>query len=767
MLLKEAKPFEPEADNTDVGRGIMKTHTPFSAYTPSYCALPEASYTRTSAAQHDNRAASDATQLRGTRWALVIVCALLNISHATAQPSITNPASGQSLNNPTELYIYGSSFTAPLQKVPQSTTVVREQRLQEKGENSFDYEIESIPNLTWSAGTSRPRFFLMRGIGELEQYQGAPNPSVATIIDSIDFSGLGLVTPMFDIDQVEVLRGPQGIRFGSSALAGALNVRSHDPTEFTTGRLELMAGNDELFAGGVAVGGAIPESNGKLQLRFSAYNSQSDGFRNNVFLQRDNTNKRDESLARLKLRYIPSSKLSFNLSVWGVEAKNGYDAFALDNSFNTQSDKPGQDATSVRAASFATNAKLSEGVALESISSIARTSIDYSYDGDWGNNPFWGAYAPYDYFSDSGRTRKVLSQEFRLRSPDDATYQHGESWRWLTGVFAQRLSEDTSTLELADNVAYNDISNDYLARTGAIFGDLEVPLSNGFSLVPGLRVEQRNTRYDDSRSADFSPTYSMLGGSTAIQKDLTESVRGYLSVSRGYKGGGFNPGTRVPTERRQYDPEYLWNFELGTKGTFLDKKLSSNLALFYNLRRDQQLKFAIQDNPSDPLSFTYLTESSAEGRSIGLELENTYQALPWWQLFVSGSLLDSEFTSVPSESSDLQGRAVSGAPSWQYSAGTRADFGHGVFGRIEITGKDAFYFDDSHNQHSSPYALFNASLGWRHDRWQVLLWSRNLFNERYDVRGFYFGNEPPDFPNRLYVQRGDPRAFGCTLSYNF
>jgi iron complex outermembrane receptor protein len=158
----------------------------------------------------------------------------------------------------TELFIYGAPVVAPLREVPQSTTLVSEQRLQDKGENSFDYEIESIPNLTWSAGTSRPRFFLVRGVGELEQYAGAPNPSVATIIDSIDFSGLGLITPMFDIDQVEVLRGPQGIRFGSSALAGVVNVRSHDPTPYTTGRIEFMAGNDELFAGGIAVGGAVP-----------------------------------------------------------------------------------------------------------------------------------------------------------------------------------------------------------------------------------------------------------------------------------------------------------------------------------------------------------------------------------------------------------------------------------------------------------------------------------------------------------------------------
>jgi len=651
--------------------------------------------------------------------------------------------------------------------VPQSTTLVSEQRLQEKGENSFDYEIESVPNLTWSAGTSRPRFFLVRGVGEFEQYEGAPNPSVATIIDSIDFSGLGIITPMFDIDQIEVLRGPQGIRFGSSALAGVVNVRSHDPTPYTTGRIELMAGNDELFAGGIAVGGAVPGTDDKLQLRFSAYNTQSNGFRDNAFLGKDNTNKRDESIARLKLRYEASSATSFNLALWGVEANNGYDAFAIDNSFTTQSDRPGQDATSARAASFTATSRLSDSITLESISSIARTSIDYSFDGDWGNNPFWAPYDPYDYFSNSDRNRKVMSQEVRLRSSDDPTYTHGGDWRWLTGAFAQRLTEDTSTVEFANDTPYDTLSSDYLARTGAVFGQVEVPLRTGLSLVPGLRFEQRNARYDDSTNADFSPTYSMLGGAVSLEQDLSEQARGYISVSRGYKGGGFNVGPSVPADRRQYDPEYLWNFEVGTKGSFFQNALTSNLAMFYNLRRDQQLKFSIQDNPSDPLSYTYITESSAEGSSLGVEFENTLRVQQGWQIFLSGSVMDSQFTSVPAESAALEGRSFAIAPSWQYAAGSRIELGGGVFTRIEVTGKDAFYFGDSDNQHSSPYALFNASLGWRVDRFQLLLWSRNLFNERYDIRGFYFGNEPPDFPNKLYVQRGDPRAFGCTLSYSF
>jgi iron complex outermembrane receptor protein len=667
---------------------------------------------------------------------------------------------------PTELFIYGAPFTDTEHDISQSITVVEEQRFIDKGETSFQYEIESVPNMMWSGGSSRPRFFLIRGVGEFEQYEGAPNPSVATIVDDIDFSGLGIVVPMFDISQVEVLRGPQGIRFGSSALAGAVNVRSHDPTEFSTGQVMAMAGNDELGAGGLAVGGSLPGTDGKLKLRFSAFNQQSNGFRNNVYLSEDDTNHRDESVVRLKMRYDPSAKLFAEAAVWGSEFNNGYDAFAIDNSLTTQSDQPGQDDTRVVASSYKVGYRLSDALTLENIGTLMRAKIANSFDGDWGNNPFWAPYDPYDYFSDSSRTRRSYTEELRL-THQDALYQHGESWRWVTGLFGQRLTEDTNTDQFASGEVYDSLTSDYRANTGAVFGDVEVPLGDGTSFTGGLRFEQRNTRYDDTRSNDFSPTFSMLGGNVTLQKDLSENIRSYATVARGYKGGGVNVGVAVPDDMRQYGPEYLWNYEIGVKGDYLSKRVTTSLAAFHDQRIDQQLKFAVQNDPSDPLSFTYITESVARGRSTGLELENTFRAFPWLEFFAAGSLMQSEFTEVPQESASLEGRAFSMAPAYQYSAGFKAELGYGVFVRIEETGKDAFYYDDSNNEKSSPYNLFNASLGYQSARWKVVAWSRNLFDQSYAVRGFYFGNEPPNFENTEYIQRGDPRTFGATVSYMF
>src|SRR5687767_13960870 len=117
-----------------------------------------------------------------------------------------------------------------LQQVPASVTVLSQQTLSGGGQQHFQDMLSLVPNLNWAGGTSRPRYFQIRGIGEREQYEGAPNPSVGFLIDDVDFSGIGMAATLFDVSQVEVLRGPQGTRLGANALAGIVSIRSAEPS---------------------------------------------------------------------------------------------------------------------------------------------------------------------------------------------------------------------------------------------------------------------------------------------------------------------------------------------------------------------------------------------------------------------------------------------------------------------------------------------------------------------------------------------------------
>ena len=142
-----------------------------------------------------------------------------------------------------EVVVTATLRAAPALEVPTSVTVLDAATLKDAGQQAFEDVLALVPNLNWAGDTSRPRYFQLRGIGELEQYQGAPNPSVGFLIDDIDFSGLGMAATMFDIDQVEVLRGPQATRYGANALAGLIYVTSAAPEDHFDSRIEVGAGD--------------------------------------------------------------------------------------------------------------------------------------------------------------------------------------------------------------------------------------------------------------------------------------------------------------------------------------------------------------------------------------------------------------------------------------------------------------------------------------------------------------------------------------------
>ncbi len=216
-----------------------------------------------------------------------------------------------------------------------------ESTLRDAGQQHFEDVLPLVPNLNWAGDTSRPRYFQIRGIGELQQYQGAPNPSVGFLIDDIDFSGLGSAATLFDVDRIEVLRGPQGTLYGANALAGLIYVKSADPSDTFGGRAELDVGDYNERSYGAVITGPVTSLDSAFRLAVQKYTS--DGFYHNAYLGRSNTDNRDELTLRGKWKFEPSDVWRVDLTVLRAQIDNGYDAFAIDNSRTTESDHPGVD----------------------------------------------------------------------------------------------------------------------------------------------------------------------------------------------------------------------------------------------------------------------------------------------------------------------------------------------------------------------------------------------------------------------------------------
>ncbi|OUU79715.1 MAG: hypothetical protein CBC38_04375 [Gammaproteobacteria bacterium TMED78] len=667
---------------------------------------------------------------------------------------------------PLEEIIVSADFMESQSKdIATSIHVVNDKAIDRLGIQHFEDLLLEIPNLNWSGETSRPRYFQIRGIGEREQYQGAPNPSVGFIFDGIDFSGIGMVATLFDLDQIEVLRGPQASRYGANALAGLINVSSKEPSDQFEFESRAQLGNDDTKALGFAFGGPV---NSNLKYRLVAHKYDNDGFRKNIFLNVTNTNKRDELTSRLKINWKPNNSLDFNLTTILVNLDNGYDAWVNDNSFKTISDKPGKDSQK----SKATNLKISwlghDYYEFQSLSNYSNSDIEVSYDADWGNDAFWKT--SYDYNSLTNRNRKSISQEIRLlpRLGSESFFFNRPSEN-IIGLYFINTKESNHNVEYVSGSSYKDLDSNYDAKNLAFYLQNSLQVNQNLTFSTNYRVEKRLAKYKDNTLLNFDPEETMWGGGISLNYIISEDANIYLSYLKGYKAGGFNIGTSVPENRKVFKKENLYSLESGVKGSFFNNKLSGSLSLFISSRRDQQVSTSLQLDPNDPLSYIFFTDNAAKGFNRGIETQMIWHISEYLEVDTNISFLDTEYRQFDHPTVSISGRDQAHAPKHQYSIGFNYEAPNGFFGRLGFSGRSEFYFDDSHNLKSNPYDLINLKLGYQKDNWSYSLWARNLLNKRYSVRGFFFANDPndPTWSPQLFTRLGDPRHVGLTIDYSF
>ncbi len=702
---------------------------------------------------------------------------------------------------PTTTVVTSELWQSEIEAATASVTVLDDATLDTGGTRHFEDIVQSIPNLTWTGGTSRPRYLQIRGIGENSQFEGeTPDSSVRFLIDNIDLTGLGTVGSLFDARQVEVLRGPQAGAFGANAAGGLVRIITNEPTPFWTGHVETTVGSDDLRSGGVAVGGPLLESSPeRLTFRLALQRLVSDGFIENEFRDADDTNERDEASARLKLRWQPDGDWQWDGTLLYADADNGYDVFSLDNTaWKTQTDEPGRDAQESLGASVKGRWAGAGSFTFTSLTGMTVTDSLYSYDADWGAG--FGAPAPfqsgYTGFLSTEREREVLSQEFRL---DSAARENALGWidRWTLGLFFEMLEEDSFVEYVEQGSGFATVDSLYETETAAAFAQVSKQLADDRRLILGLRAEHHsvdfassaNDQYTfatvlDGRSSQDSP---LFGAKLTLEQDIGADHMVFASAARGYKAGGANSGSfRFAFDPPTYDHETLYNFELGSRNEWLDGRLRANVTAFYLHRKNTQLR----DSAGAGGFFRYLTVNGEAAAHYGLEADVAWQPDDRWTVSLALGLLETErdaYTTVDSDenvapgrdadtdddpvSVRIPGRDLSNAPSYAYRLSLDYDEGDGLFGNLSLTGKDDYYESNSHDERRDAFTRVDASLGYRWDNWALTVWARNLFEEAYANRVFYFDNFHPDDgfapTDRRYEALAAPRTFGITATYRW
>ncbi|WP_394228242.1 TonB-dependent receptor [Pseudoalteromonas spongiae] len=708
------------------------------------------------------------------RWDAKVKTSLKLVSAAILASISATSVANQEPDNIEVITVTGDFKKESIQTLSASVHVLGEQDIAMRNAVHLDEMLNTAANVNYTSGASRGRFIQIRGIGLRSQFVDPINPSVGLLIDGINYSGLGGAALLFDTQQAEIYRGPQGTRFGADALAGMIHIDTNEATTDARAKLQLGAGNYNSYNLGIAAGGGIDDVVG---MRASVYQNSSDGYVDNIYLN-ESTQDQDELVARFKAKTDFSDVFVSELNLHYIDIENGYDAFTLDNSRKSVADQPGQDNQESYGVSWRNNFSGFDSFDINFNVNALNADLLYSYDEDWVcNDPeeaelcsaglhSWG-YSSTDAFD---RERKDRSVELNVQSKEGT---------WIGGVYYQSKEVD---LTRAYTWQAQDFESNYQVDNIAVFGQLETRIDDRTVLITGVRAENYQGDYLDNNGFSESVDDSMVGGKLALEHQVNQQAMIYTSLTSGYKVGGIN-GEALAKARdegvdqsffetiKYFDPEYLWSGEFGVKGMSKDKRLVLRLAAFYMYRDNMQVKAYKEykaNEASEPVFVGYF-DNAASGRNYGIEIDGRYQLTD--RISLNGAVgylrtrMD-DFVNADGESKD--GREQAQAPRYNYAFSARFDATENLYVNLGIEGKDDYYFSDSHDSRAESVNLVNAKIGYSRNAWELSAWVRNMFNQDYATRGFEFGNDPRDFyETHTYVQFAEPRMAGVSFTYQY
>ena len=625
--------------------------------------------------------------------------------------------------------------------------------------------VNRIPNVTPSFGGLG---FSIRGV---DQRGIAGNGATLTIY--VDDSPLSNQTTFFgpldswDLGQVEIYRGPQSTNFGRNALAGAIYMRTQDPDYEWDFRGRLESGNNGIQQAAFAMGGAIIDET--LAFRLSANTRESDGFIDNTFLD-DDADAAELDTVRLKLLYEPTSDFSIVSTSSYTENFAGEDALDPTNGVpglvrdpedvirDVSYDSPGLEGTETFIQAFNATWELSEAWEVQSITTYQDT--DYVRQEDFDGTP-----APIAALDRTG-TDEAFSQEFRFK-------YNGERLTGALGLYYftnEDGFEDSFVVPatlvnpaLPATILISRVSDTITDTTNfALFFDGEYELRDDLDLLFGFRYDKEEQDSEANAStatveplpAGFEFLAALLGTEITtvdadydaflpklgLRWDATNDATLSFVIQRAYRAGGAQISV-LDGSIDDFDPEYLWNYELAARTRFLDGSLVVNANIYYSDWEDQQVNEPV---PGFPTFFT--TVNAGESTLTGFEVDATYQATDALEIYGGIGYTKAEFDDFPNGNFDatapvseanqpnFEGNSFPFAPEWSVNLG----FDYRINDKL-FTGVDANYQSDKYQENENFSAnefgdrwLVNARIGYEiNEHFKLTAVVRNAFDEQY------------------------------------
>lgn len=641
----------------------------------------------------------------------------------------------------------------------------------------------SIPNLNIEspAGEGGVSVVFIRGVG-LNDFATNNSGPVGFYIDEVYAgSSNSHSAALFDIDRIEVLKGPQGTLYGRNTTGGAISLVSRKPGAETEGYMRGSYGNYSSGEGEYRIeaagGGSLSDT---LQARVAGVTYHSDGYMKNLV---DNSYvEKDRWAARAQLRWLPTERLGVLFNVHGSD--NDSDADLYNSSADADFYEGVSDIRPVlqveqMGASVKIDYTLTESIDLVSIS--AWDELEKLHQEDADMLPATIIHPEY------GVDAKALSQELRLNG-------RRENGMWIAGLyyFREDLDQDQGVdlTGVGLPVPYR-YDNTQKLSTWALFGQYEFDLSPTLTLTTGLRYTQLDVDFTSNGTGTFFVDSSVPGGISdryRFADDLSEDnlsgklaldwrprdeVLVYASLSRGFKGAGYNGNFHIDADAiGSYASEELTAWELGTKTRLADGRLQLNAALFHYDYSDAQI---FNNAPIPGIGLPSNTIRNADAGMHGLDLDLRWTPVDGLYLQLGlgyvNAAYDEDILDPVTGPLPIDGHAVQNTP--ELSAFGLASYEWQLGERGVITAQvDASWIDDVYYSTAEDiavgqpaYALLGSRLSWHSadNILEVALWGRNLGDKEYAA---YVFDLRPDF-GFLQRMRGVPRTVGIDLQYRF
>ncbi|HYG18405.1 MAG TPA: TonB-dependent receptor [Ohtaekwangia sp.] len=615
------------------------------------------------------------------------------------------------------------------------------------------------------------------------------DPAVATYIDGVNqFTLDTYIAQLFDVERIEVLRGPQGTLYGRNAMGGVINIITRQPTNQTRGFVQANLGSygQQRYALGLRT----PLIQDKLFLGVSGMAERNDGFYTNVFNDSD-FDKKKSFTGNYFLTYILNPEWSFTANV-KHQANRNKGSFALvfspEEAFANPFEVNQNAITELVDNVFNSSLKVNRNGAGVSFTSLTTYQSNYRYYTD----PIDADFSPLDMmtlvnnFGREWNNVKVWTQEFKFASSSTTS----SPFKWTAGTYmflqdnptkvATHYGEYAKLLGAPDSLFTTTNTSVGKNKGIAFYGQATYSIGDKIDITAGLRYDYERKRqsalgqyqkdpaaenpvFDTRPDTTATTSYSAISPRVSAAYRFNDDGQLYASYSRGFRTGGLTQLSDDPGSPplHEFKPEFSNNLEVGLKQSFADNRVVANLAAFYVTVQDAQVPTLVL-----PEAFT-VTRNAGKLTSSGVELEISAAIAKGLQLDYNLGLTHARYKTLrlPSESGevDLEGNRqiftpeVTSMLALQYAYDLHTASSLRLVARAEWMYLGEQYFDLANNIKQSAYSLLNLRAGVSSASFEVMFWVRNLSDERYIAYAYDFGG----------THLGDPMNWGVTLHKNF